>query len=59
VPVGKGIRKNTAESRLALSVEFIEVIGGDGERIKAVHDVELNDKVRRWTEGLREDGGGG
>jgi hypothetical protein len=59
VPVGNGVRKNSSQSRLALAVGFIEVIGGEGERIKAVQDVETNDKVRRWTEGLREDGGGG
>jgi hypothetical protein len=59
VPVGNGVRKNSSQSRLALAVEFIDIVGGAGEQIRAVQDVETNDKVRRWTEGLREDGGGG
>jgi hypothetical protein len=59
VPVGNNIRKMTPEQHLALEVGFIEVVGGEGEKGKPCKDAETDEKLKLWTQGMREDGGGG
>ncbi|TFK53703.1 hypothetical protein OE88DRAFT_1733591 [Heliocybe sulcata] len=59
VPLGAG-KGLTKEGRLALDVDSIEVVGGAGEPAYGdPKDVVYDEKVRRWTEGLLQDGGGG
>jgi hypothetical protein len=49
----------TPEQHLALEVGFIEVVGGEGEKGKPCKDAETDEKLKLWTQGMREDGGGG
>ncbi|KZT22229.1 hypothetical protein NEOLEDRAFT_1181111 [Neolentinus lepideus HHB14362 ss-1] len=54
---GKGLTQN---ARLALDVDFVQVVGGAGESTCGnPKDVVEDEKVRRWSEGLLQDGGGG
>jgi hypothetical protein len=59
VPIGNNVRKMTPESHLVLEVGYIEVIGSEGEPGKVVQEVGMNEALKLWTEGMREDGGGG
>ncbi|EPQ56957.1 hypothetical protein GLOTRDRAFT_120355 [Gloeophyllum trabeum ATCC 11539] len=60
VPLGGNVKGMTKHARLALEVDFIEVVGSVAEaRWGSPSDVGGVDKVRRWTEGLQQDGGGG
>jgi hypothetical protein len=59
VPVGKGVSKMSQESRLALEIGFVKILGSVGEVPPSSSDVESNSKLMQWTLGLREDGDGG
>lgn len=46
--------------RLALEVNLVSVIGADSEGVFGnPRDLETNEDMKAWCEGLREGGGGG
>lgn len=60
VPLGNNVRKLSVESYLTFEVGFVGILGAEGEgRFGNPKNVEENEKVKLWAEGLREDGGGG
>lgn len=60
VPPGNNVRTLSAQSYLALEVGYVDVLGSDGEGLFGnPKDIEENDKLKLWSDGLREDGGGG
>jgi hypothetical protein len=60
IPVGNNVRKQSPDSHLLFEVGSVDILGSDGEgEFGNPKDVEENEKVMAWTEGLREHGGGG
>jgi hypothetical protein len=57
--MGNGINKMSPDSRLALEIGQVQVVGSIGEVPPSATDIEANDKLNQWTLGLREDGDGG
>ncbi|KAH7910573.1 hypothetical protein BJ138DRAFT_1113950 [Hygrophoropsis aurantiaca] len=59
IPVGRGISELTTNAHLALEVGFVQYVGGSGHIIGDPQNLEKNNLLKMWVEGLRQNGGGG
>ncbi|TFY80981.1 hypothetical protein EWM64_g3035 [Hericium alpestre] len=60
IPVGENIQKMTKLETLALDVGSVSIIGSAHEPMfGSPQDLQCNESLQTWMEGLREPGGGG
>lgn len=60
VPLPNNVRKMTTQSFITLVVENVDVLGSQGEaQFGKPRDVEEEENVKAWVEGLRVPGGAG
>ena len=58
--MGNNVKKMSPDSHLVFEVGFVDILGSDGEgQFGNPKNIEENEKVMAWTQGMREHGGGG
>lgn len=60
VPLPNNVRQTTKQSFITLEVDSVDVLGSEGEgQFGRPRDVEEDENVKVWVEGLRVPGGAG